>query len=177
MMAAGHQPTADWIGNSLRLMLTDDRFAASLFGGRHSVAEAMNEVLWEDAPTQNVAGAVGVARHPARRAPHPGRRLLLLGLAARQLRPAGAHRRLRSPAATAPTSPSATASTAARSRRRRSPRSSPGPASRCSWTGCRTSTWPCRPTSLTRRPSPWLRGLSELPVAFTPTPALGGSLA
>jgi cytochrome P450 len=27
---------------------------------------------------------------------------------------------------------------------------------------------------LTRRPSPWLRGLSELPVSFTPTPALGG---
>ncbi|WP_369202071.1 cytochrome P450 [Streptomyces sp. PU-14G] len=53
---AGHQPTADWIGNSLRLMLTDDRFAASLTGGRHSVAEAMNEVLWEDTPTQNIAG-------------------------------------------------------------------------------------------------------------------------
>lgn len=33
MMAAGHQPTADWIGNSLRLMLTDDRFAASSSAG------------------------------------------------------------------------------------------------------------------------------------------------
>ena len=30
---------------------------------------------------------------------------------------------------------------------------------------------PARP--LTRRPSPWLRGLAELPVRFTPTPALG----
>ncbi|MEU3505999.1 cytochrome P450, partial [Streptomyces hundungensis] len=28
---------------------------------------------------------------------------------------------------------------------------------------------------LTRRPSPWLRGLSELPVTFTPTPALGAA--
>ncbi|EST38994.1 hypothetical protein N566_04450 [Streptomycetaceae bacterium MP113-05] len=56
IMTAGHQPTAGWIGNSLRLMLTDDRFAASLTGGRHSVAEAMNEVLWEDTPTQNIAG-------------------------------------------------------------------------------------------------------------------------
>ncbi|MBO8191642.1 cytochrome P450 [Streptomyces oryzae] len=55
-IVAGHQPTADWIGNSLRLMLTDDRFAASLSGGRHSVAEAMNEVLWEDTPSQNIAG-------------------------------------------------------------------------------------------------------------------------
>ena len=82
MMAAGHQPTADWIGNSLRLMLTDDRFAASLAGGRHSVGEAMNEVLWEDTPTQNVAG-----RWAARDTRLGGRHiragdLLLLGLGA-----------------------------------------------------------------------------------------------
>ncbi|CAM5266706.1 Cytochrome P450 OS=Streptomyces alboniger OX=132473 GN=CP975_15435 PE=3 SV=1 [Streptomyces alboniger] len=80
MMAAGHQPTADWIGNSLRLMLTDDRFAASLFGGRNSVAEAMNEVLWEDTPSQNIAG-----RWASRDTHLGGRRiragdLLLLGL-------------------------------------------------------------------------------------------------
>ncbi|WP_241784696.1 cytochrome P450, partial [Streptomyces turgidiscabies] len=56
MIAAGNDPTADWMGNSLRLMLTDERFAASLFGGRSSVAEAMNEVLWEDAPVQTMPG-------------------------------------------------------------------------------------------------------------------------
>ncbi|MGW3654748.1 cytochrome P450 [Streptomyces sp. NPDC005151] len=54
--AAGHLTTADWISNSLRLMLTDDLFADSLAGGRHSVAEAMNEVLWEESPTQILAG-------------------------------------------------------------------------------------------------------------------------
>ncbi|MFF9652341.1 cytochrome P450 [Streptomyces sp. NPDC014622] len=54
--AAGHLTTADWIGNSLRLMLTDDQFAVALTGGRHSVAEAMNEVLWEECPTQILAG-------------------------------------------------------------------------------------------------------------------------
>jgi cytochrome P450 len=54
--AAGHLPTADWIGNSVRLMLTDDRFAASLTGNRRSIPEAMNEVLWEDTPTQILAG-------------------------------------------------------------------------------------------------------------------------
>ncbi|WP_406499248.1 cytochrome P450 [Streptomyces sp. NBC_00846] len=54
--AAGHLPTADWISNSLRLMLTDDQFADSLFGGRHSIGEAMNEVLWEESPTSILAG-------------------------------------------------------------------------------------------------------------------------
>jgi cytochrome P450 len=54
--AAGHLPTSDWIGNSVRLMLTDDRFAASLTGGRRSIPEAMNEVLWEETPTQILPG-------------------------------------------------------------------------------------------------------------------------
>ncbi|MFF9350533.1 cytochrome P450 [Streptomyces sp. NPDC014734] len=54
--AAGHLTTADWIGNSLRLMLTDDQFAVALSDGRHSVADAMNEVLWEECPTQILAG-------------------------------------------------------------------------------------------------------------------------
>lgn len=53
-MVAGHQPTCDWIGNSMRLMMVDDWFSASLTGGRRSIAEAMNEVLWEDPPTQSV---------------------------------------------------------------------------------------------------------------------------
>ncbi|MEU1803093.1 cytochrome P450 [Streptomyces sp. NPDC019937] len=55
IMTAGHQPTADWIGNTLRLLLTDERFALSLSGGRHSVGQAMNEVLWEDTPVANLA--------------------------------------------------------------------------------------------------------------------------
>ncbi|WP_245721837.1 cytochrome P450 [Nocardia crassostreae] len=45
VVAAGQLPTSDWIGNSVRLMLTDDRFAAALGGGRRSVGQAMNEVL------------------------------------------------------------------------------------------------------------------------------------
>lgn len=54
--AAGHLTTADWISNSLRLMLTEDQFADSLSGGRRSVGDAMNEVLWEESPTQILAG-------------------------------------------------------------------------------------------------------------------------
>ncbi|RSS33871.1 cytochrome P450 [Streptomyces sp. WAC08241] len=54
--AAGHLTTADWLGNSLRLMLTEDAFADSMAGGRRSVSETTTEVLWEDAPTQILAG-------------------------------------------------------------------------------------------------------------------------
>ena len=56
VMAAGRGPTANWIGNTLRLMLTDERFALTLSGGRRSVGQALTEVLWTDTPTQNVIG-------------------------------------------------------------------------------------------------------------------------
>jgi len=60
LMNAGQLPTAYWIGNTLRLMLTDERFAMTLSGGRRSVGQALNEVLWEDTPTQNFPGRFAV---------------------------------------------------------------------------------------------------------------------
>ncbi|MFF9687511.1 cytochrome P450 [Streptomyces sp. NPDC014623] len=80
--AAGHLTTADWISNSLRLMLTEDQFADSLAGGHRSVGDAMNEVLWEESPTQILAG-----RWAARDTQLGGRTIragdmLLLGLGA-----------------------------------------------------------------------------------------------
>ncbi|WP_405743270.1 cytochrome P450 [Streptomyces sp. NBC_01525] len=82
VMAAAQQPTANWIGNTLRLMLTDDRFAVSLSGGRRSVGQALNEVLWQDTPTQNYIG-----RWASRDTQLGGRRiragdLVVMGLAA-----------------------------------------------------------------------------------------------
>lgn len=56
VMAAAQQPTANWIGNALRLMLVDDKFSLSLQGGRSSAGQALNEVLWKDTPTQNFIG-------------------------------------------------------------------------------------------------------------------------
>ncbi|MET8180257.1 cytochrome P450 [Streptomyces sp. NPDC005336] len=53
---AAHQPTTDLIGNALRLMLTDERFAVTLSGGRRSVGQALNEVLWEATPAPNWIG-------------------------------------------------------------------------------------------------------------------------
>lgn len=56
VIAAGQQPTANWICNALRLLLLDDRFADRLAGGRVGVPEALNETLWLDTPTQNFIG-------------------------------------------------------------------------------------------------------------------------
>ncbi|MFE1441976.1 cytochrome P450 [Streptomyces sp. NPDC058739] len=175
MTAAGHQPTADWIGNSLRLMLTDDRFAASLFGGRHSVAEAMNEVLWEDTPTQNVAG-----RWTSRDTQLAGRHikagdLLLLGLQG-----ANADPQIRTDTSELTGGNSAHFSFGHGDHR------CPFPAQEIAEVIARTAIevvldrlpdidLAVPAESLTRRPSPWLRGLTELPVRFTPTPALGGN--
>ncbi|MET9882960.1 cytochrome P450 [Streptomyces sp. NPDC006430] len=175
MMAAGHQPTADWIGNSLRLMLTDDRFAASLAGGRHSVGEAMNEVLWEDTPTQNVAG-----RWTSRDTKLGGRHiaagdLVLLGLAAANSDP---HVRADTGALTGGNN--AFFSFGHGEHR------CPFPAQEVAEVIARTGievlldrlpdvdlAVPAH--ALSRRPSPWLRGLTELPVTYTPTPALGAT--
>lgn len=175
MMAAGHQPTADWIGNSLRLMLTDGRFAASLFGGRNSVAEAMNEVLWEDTPTQNVAGRW------ASRDTHLGGRhvragdLLLLGLQAANSDPQ-----------VRPVEADLTGGNNAHFSFGHGEHRCPFPAQEIAEVIARTGIevvldrlpdidLAAPAGSLARRPSPWLRGLTELPVRFTPTPALGGN--
>jgi cytochrome P450 len=77
----GQLPTANWIGNTLHLMLTDDRFSLTLSGGRRSVGQALNEVLWENAPVQASLG-----RWATRDTQLGGRRIragdgLLLGLA------------------------------------------------------------------------------------------------
>ncbi|MFD5783330.1 cytochrome P450 [Streptomyces sp. NPDC126933] len=175
MLVVGHQPTADWIGNSLRLMLTDDRFAASLSGGRHSVAEAMNEVLWEDTPTQNVAG-----RWAARDTRLGDRRiragdLLLLGLAAANHDP-----QIRTDGSAFTGGNSAFFSFGHGEHR------CPFPAQEIAEVIARTAIevlldrlpdidLAVPADTLTRRPSPWLRGLAELPVSFTPTSAVGGT--
>ncbi|MCX5210521.1 cytochrome P450 [Kitasatospora sp. NBC_00240] len=88
LLIAGHQPTTYWISNALRLMLTDERFAASLSGGRRSVGQALNEALWEDTPTQIFAG-----RWATRDTQLGGQRiaagdLVLLGLAGANADPA-----------------------------------------------------------------------------------------
>ncbi|WP_245205121.1 cytochrome P450 [Kitasatospora sp. RG8] len=56
MLVAGNETSINWTGNTLRLLLTDRRFRTTLTGGRLTVADALEEVLWRDPPTQNFPG-------------------------------------------------------------------------------------------------------------------------
>jgi cytochrome P450 len=177
--AAGHLPTADWIGNSVRLMLTDDRFAASLGGGRHSVPEAMNEVLWEDTPTQILAGrwAARDCRLGERHI-HAGD-MLLLGLAAANHDPA-----VHDATGTAGSAGFRDGNHAHFSFSHGEFRC-PFPAREIAEVIARTSIevlldrlpdidLSVPADTLVRRPSAFLRGMTVLPVRFSPTSALGG---
>ncbi|MDP9848189.1 cytochrome P450 [Streptosporangium lutulentum] len=55
LIAAGTEPVQNLIGNALRLLLADDRFAGSLSGGSMSIDAALDEVLWLDPPMANYA--------------------------------------------------------------------------------------------------------------------------
>jgi cytochrome P450 len=93
VLAAAQQPTANWIGNTLRLMLTDTRFAVTLSGGRRSVGQALAQVLWQDTPTQNFIGRFAVRNTNLAGKHIMAGDMLVLGLAAGnadpQVHPAG----------------------------------------------------------------------------------------
>ncbi|WP_378731578.1 cytochrome P450 [Nocardia brasiliensis] len=177
--AAGHLPTADWIGNSVRLMLTDDRFAAALGGGRRSVGEAMNEVLWEDTPTQILAGRWAARDTRLGDKVIRAGDMLLLGLAAANADP-HVRQHLVDGAEPAHTGNSAHFAFSYGEYR------CPFPAQQLAEIIARTSIEvlldrlpdidlmvPAQ--NLVRRPSAFLRGMTSLPVHFTPVRAVGGT--
>ncbi|MFD6415508.1 cytochrome P450 [Streptomyces sp. NPDC060194] len=53
MFVAGNQTTVNWIATTLRILLCDPAFRSSLSGGRLSVDDALDLVLWRFPPTQN----------------------------------------------------------------------------------------------------------------------------
>ncbi|MFI9272866.1 cytochrome P450 [Kitasatospora sp. NPDC052896] len=55
LMGAGTEPQLNLISNTLRLLLSDDRFAGDLAGGSLPVEDALDEVLWTDPPMANYA--------------------------------------------------------------------------------------------------------------------------
>jgi cytochrome P450 len=56
MLAMASRAVSDWIANTLRRMLGDDRFTLIVDGGTVGVSQALAEVLWTDSPTQNLIG-------------------------------------------------------------------------------------------------------------------------
>ncbi|GGO43621.1 cytochrome P450 [Streptomyces daqingensis] len=173
-IVAGHDPSADWIGNSMRLMLTDERFSASLSGGRNSVAEAMNEVLWEETPSQNIAG-----RWTTRDTHLAGKRIRCGDLLILSFAGANADPQIR-PDRTAFTGGNSAFLSFGHGAHR-----CPYPAQEIAEGIARTGIevlldrlpdvdLAVPPEELRWRPSPFLRGLESLPVTFTPTSALGG---
>lgn len=173
VMAAAQQPTANWIGNALRLMLADDRFSLAMQGGRRSAREALTAVLWADTPTQNFIG-----RWAVRDCELGGQRirkgdLLILGLAAAntdpRIRPVtGTHAGNRAHLSfgqgehgcpfPAPELAEVIARTAIEVLLDRVPDLMlAGPAGELRW-----------------RPSLWMRGLYSLPVRFTPMALVTG---
>lgn len=54
MISAGNETVTAWIAHTLRLLLTDPRFAARLHGGRLGVDDALDEALWRDPPMNNM---------------------------------------------------------------------------------------------------------------------------
>lgn len=169
VLSIAHQPTSNWIGNSIRLMLTDARFAATLSGGRATAGQALDEVLWEDTPTQN-----SIPRIATRETQLGGQRiraqdLLVLGLAA-----ANADPQVRRDADGA-------AGNRAQMSFSHGEHSCPYPAPELAEVIAKTSvevlldrlpdlTLAVPAGSLEWRPSVWVRGLTSLPVTFTPVP-------
>jgi cytochrome P450 len=81
-ISAGNETVTSWISHTLRLMLTDPRFATQLRGGRLGVDDALDEALWRDPPVHNMP-----ARYALQDTELGGRRIkrgdcLVLGLAA-----------------------------------------------------------------------------------------------
>lgn len=54
MISAGNETVTAWISQTLRLMLTDPRFAARLQGGQLGIDDALDEALWREPPMNNM---------------------------------------------------------------------------------------------------------------------------
>jgi cytochrome P450 len=168
LLGAGQLPTAYWIGNALRLMLTDDRFALTLSGGRRSVGEALNEVLWADTPTQNMAGRFAVRDTRLGDQHIRAGDLLILGLAAANTDP-----RVRPD--TYADSGGNQAHLSFSNGEHRCPHAAQELAEAIAETAIEVLldrlpdvTLAAAGEALVWRPSPWMRGLAALPVTFTP---------
>jgi cytochrome P450 len=81
-VSAGLESTMAWIAQTLRLMLTDPRFAGRVRGGRLGVDDALDEVLWRDPPQANLPARFALRDVELAGQPVAKGDVLILGLAA-----------------------------------------------------------------------------------------------
>ncbi|MFD9841128.1 cytochrome P450 [[Kitasatospora] papulosa] len=56
LIGGGAEPTQNLIGNALRLLLSDEKYAGDQYGASLLVEDAINDVLWNNPPIANWAG-------------------------------------------------------------------------------------------------------------------------
>ncbi|WSZ39065.1 cytochrome P450 [Streptomyces sp. NBC_00190] len=56
VMIAAFESTANLVANTLRLVLTDQRFRANLSGGHMTLPDALEQVLWDEPPFTTILG-------------------------------------------------------------------------------------------------------------------------
>ncbi|EFL23948.1 putative cytochrome P450 [Streptomyces himastatinicus ATCC 53653] len=173
---AGHQPCTDWIGMTLWLLLTDHDYAADMGGGRRSVRQAMHQVLRDHTPVQIFAGrfttqdtVLGATRIPAGD-------LVLLGLAGANTDP---YIRPQAGGVAGPEGHNAYMSYS--HGEHRCPYAGQWIAEVVAHTAVETLLEHLPDVELAVpadelrwRPSPWLRGLTSLPVTYTPAHSYTG---
>ncbi|WP_319943482.1 cytochrome P450 family protein [Nocardia aurantia] len=176
VLFAGHITTADWLVHSMRLMLTDDRFASAFGGGRRSIGQAMNEVLWEETPTQILAGRWAARDTRLGDKVIRAGDMLLLGLAAANSDP-----EVRQYTGVEPSSIGNSAHFAFGHGEYRCPYGAQQMAETIARTGIEVLLdrlpdidLAVEPETLVRRPSPFLSGMTSLPVRFTAVRPLSG---
>jgi cytochrome P450 len=54
VLACASENTIAWVAGALQLMLTEERFSGRLRGGRLGIDDALDEVLWRDAPASTL---------------------------------------------------------------------------------------------------------------------------
>ncbi|MEU9033446.1 cytochrome P450 [Streptomyces sp. NPDC048352] len=82
VLIAAYETTANLIANTLRTVLTDPRFRASLSGGQMTLPDALEQVLWDDPPINTVIGRWATGDTELAGQQIKAGDMLLLGLAA-----------------------------------------------------------------------------------------------
>ncbi|MFB6891458.1 cytochrome P450 [Kitasatospora sp. NPDC056327] len=87
VLLAANETTVNLIADTLKMILTDDRFRAHLSGGHMTVPDALDQVLWDAPPMSLVAGRWATGDTVLGGRPVRAGDMLLLGLAAGNVDP------------------------------------------------------------------------------------------